>query len=388
MSMGTFRLTDEQLALADSVRKLCQKFDEKYWINEDIERRYPIEFVDELTRAGLLSVLIPEEYGGGGGSLVDAAVIMEAINRSGATGLPAHAQMYTMGMILRHGSQEQKNRYLPKIASGELRLQSFGVTEADAGSDTTRIATRAVRDGDEYVINGSKMWTSRVQHSDLMFLLTRTSPYDPAHKTEGMTVFLVDLREAGSSIEVSPIRTMVSHETNALFISNLRVPVENRIGEEGKGFRYILSGLNAERVLVASEVLGDGYWLVEKASAYSRERVVFNRPIGANQAVQFPIAQAYAQLEAASLMRFKAATLYDAGEQPGFEANAAKLLASQATWEAANAAMTAYGGNGMADEYGIHRKFREARLQLIAPVSNNLVLNYIGTRVLNMPNSY
>lgn len=388
MGIGEFSLSDEQLALADAVRKLCSKFDEKYWMNEDVEKRYPSEFVDELTRAGLLSVLIPEEYGGGGGSLVDAAVILETINRTGATGLPAHAQMYTMGLILRHGSAEQKNSYLPKIASGELRLQSFAVTEADAGSDTTKISTRAVRSGDEYIINGAKMWTSRVQHSDLMLLLARTSDFDPDHKTDGLSVFLVDLKKAGKSIEVSPIQTMLSHETNALFISDLRVPVENRIGEEGRGFRYILSGLNAERVLVASEVLGDGYWLVEKASAYARERVVFDRPIGSNQAVQFPIAQAYAQLEAASLMRYKAAALYDLGEQPGFEANAAKLLASQATWEAANAAMTAYGGNGIADEYGIHRKFREARFQLIAPVSNNLVLNFIGTRVLGMPRSY
>lgn len=388
MTTGDFVLSEEQAALADTVGKLCAKFPDSYWIREDAERQYPSEFVDALMRAGLLAVLIPERYGGGGGSLVDGAVILEAINRSGATGLPAHAQMYTMGLILRHGSEEQKERFLTPIAAGQLRLQSFAITEADAGSDTTRLTTRAERVGDEYVINGSKMWTSRVQHSDLMLLLARTAPYDPAAKTRGLSVFMVDLRSAGQALEVVPIRTMLSHETNALFISDLRVPAENLIGKEGDGFRYILSGMNAERVLVASEVLGDGYWLVDKASTYATERIVFDRPIGANQAVQFPLAQAYAQLEAASLMRFKAARLYDAGLQPGFEANAAKLLASQATWEAANAAMTAYGGYGLADEYGIHRKFKEARFQLIAPVSNNLVLSYIGTHVLGMPRSY
>lgn len=384
-----FTLTEEQRALARSVADLCARFPEEYWNKADQERTYPAEFVDALTKAGYLAVLIPEEYGGGGGTLTDAAVILEAVNRSGGSGLPAHAQMYTMGTILRHGNEEQKARWLPEIAAGRLRLQSFAVTEPDAGSDTSSITTSAVRDGDEYVINGAKMWTSRVEHTDLMLILTRTTPRaDVTKKTDGISTFVVDLREAGDAVEVRPIRTMVPHETYSLFINDLRVPAANLVGEEGRGFRYILSGMNAERVLVASEVLGDGYWLVHKAAEYASQRVVFDRPIGANQAVQFPIAQAYAQLEAASLMRFKAAAAFERGEQPGMEANAAKLLASQATWEAANAAMTAFGGYGVADEYGIHRKFREARFQLIAPVSNNLVLSYLGTHVLGMPRSY
>ncbi|MQA76924.1 MAG: acyl-CoA dehydrogenase [Streptosporangiales bacterium] len=384
-----FTLTEEQRALARSVADLCAHFPEEYWNKADQERTYPAEFVDALTEAGYLAVLIPEEYGGGGGTLTDAAVILEAVNRSGGSGLPAHAQMYTMGTILRHGNEEQKARWLPEIAAGRLRLQSFAVTEPDAGSDTSSITTSAVRDGDEYVINGAKMWTSRVEHTDLMLILTRTTPRaDVTKKTDGISTFVVDLREAGDAVEIRPIRTMVPHETYSLFINDLRVPAANLVGEEGRGFRYILSGMNAERVLVASEVLGDGYWLVAKAAEYASQRVVFDRPIGANQAVQFPIAQAYAQLEAASLMRFKAAAVFERGEQPGMEANAAKLLASQATWEAANAAMTAFGGYGVADEYGIHRKFREARFQLIAPVSNNLVLSYIGTHVLGMPRSY
>lgn len=384
-----FTLTEEQRALARSVADLCADFPEEYWNKADQERTYPSEFVAALTEAGYLAVLIPEEYGGGGGSLTDAAVILEAVNTSGGTGLPAHAQMYTMGTILRHGNEEQKARWLPEIAAGRLRLQSFAVTEPDAGSDTSSITTSAVRDGDEYVLNGSKMWTSRVEHTDLMLILTRTTPRaDVTKKTDGISTFVVDLREAGDAVDVRPIRTMVPHETYSLSIDDLRVPAANLIGEEGRGFRYILSGMNAERVLVASEVLGDGYWLVRKAAEYATQRVVFDRPIGANQAVQFPIAQAYAQLEAASLMRFKAAAAFERGEQPGMEANAAKLLASQATWEAANAAMTTFGGYGVADEYGIHRKFREARFQLIAPVSNNLVLSYLGTHVLGMPRSY
>lgn len=382
-------LTDEQRTLQDSVTQLCAPFDNNYWIRMDVEHKYPQEFVDALTKAGLLSILIPEEYGGGGGQLSDAAIVLETINRCGGSGLPAHAQMYTMGTVLRHGSNEQKKRWLPDIAAGRLRLQSFAVTEPDAGSDTTRITTKAVRSGDHYVINGRKMWTSRIEHTDLMLLLTRTTPYDEVtKKTDGISVFVVDMREAGDAIQVSPIRTMVPHETYSVFINDLKVPAANLIGEEGRGFRYIISGMNAERVLVSSEVLGDGYWLIGQAAAYASSRMVFGRPIGANQAVQFPLAQAYAQLEAASLIRFKAAALFEAGHQPAFEANAAKLLASQATWEAANAAMTAFGGYGLADEYGIHRKFREARFQLIAPVSNNLVLSHIGTHVLGMPRSY
>lgn len=384
-----FALTQDQLDLRGAVRELCAKFGEEYWNKADQNHRYPQEFVNAMTSAGYLAALIPEVFGGGGASITDAAIILEEINRTGGSGLPAHAQMYTMGTILRHGSQAQKERWLPEIAAGRLRLQSFGITEADAGSDTTRIKTRAVRSGDHYVINGSKMWTSRVLQTDLMLLLTRTTPREEVTKpTDGISTFLVDLREAGDAIEVNPISTMVPHETNALFINDLRVPVENLIGEEGMGFRYILSGMNAERVLVASEVLGDGYWLVKKAAEYAASREVFGRPIGSNQAVSFPIAQAYAQLEAASLVRFKAAHMFDSGAQPGLEANMAKMLASQATWDAANAAMTTYGGYGVADEYGIHRKFREARFQLIAPVSNNLVLSHIATHGLGMPKSY
>lgn len=382
-------LSDEQLAIRDAVAQLCARFDHAYWSRLDRERRYPEEFVAALTDAGWLSILIPEEYGGGGLGITEACIVLETIDRSDGTAVAAHAQMYTMGTVLRHGNADQKRRYLPQIASGKLRLQAFGVTEPNAGSDTTRIATTATRKGDRYVVNGQKVWTSRVQHSDLMLLLVRTTPYDDVQrKTDGLSVLLVDLREAGSSITVKPIRTMENHETNEVFISNLEVPAENLIGEEGQGFRYILSGMNAERILLASEVLGDGYWFVEKASRYASERVVFGRPIGMNQGVQFPLAQAYAQLEAASLMRWKAAGLFDAGEQPGFESNAAKLLASQATWAAAQAAMDAHGGYGLAEEYGIERKFRESRLFLVAPVANNLVLAFIAHNVLGMPKSY
>jgi acyl-CoA dehydrogenase len=382
-------LTPERRALSESVAALCARFDEHYWGRMDAEHAYPRDFVQALSNAGFLSVLIPEEYGGGGGTISDGAVILETVNRCGGSGLPAHAQMYTMGVILRHGSDEQKARWLPDIAAGKTRLQAFGVTEPDAGSDTTRISTRAELHGDEYIINGHKMWTSRIEHSDLMVLLARTTPYDQVtKKTDGISVFVVDLREAGQAISYSRIPVMVPHETYSVTISELRVPKENLIGEAGKGFRYILSGLNAERILVASEVLGDGYWLVGKAVRYASDRVVFGRPIGANQAVQFPIAQAYAQLEAASLMRNNAAVRFERGENPGFEANATKLLASQATWEAANAAMTAYGGYGVADEFGIHRKFREARFHLVAPVSNNLVLSFIAAHTLGLPKSY
>ncbi|MFD1650681.1 acyl-CoA dehydrogenase family protein [Pseudonocardia alaniniphila] len=384
-----FELTDDQRAIRDAVAELCSRFPSEYWRERDAKLEYPVEFVDALGKAGWLSVLIPEEYGGGGGTVADAALILETINRSGGTGVPAHAQMYTMGTVLRHGSDEQKQRLLPEIAANTLRLQAFGVTEPDAGSDTTRIRTFAAREGDHYVVNGAKIWTSRFQHSDYMLLLTRTTRYeDVEKKTDGLSVLLVDLREAGDAISVRPIRTMTSHETNEVRIENLRVPVQNRIGEEGKGFRYILSGLNAERILVASEVLGDGFWFIDRATEYARERVVFGRPIGQNQGVQFPLAQAYADLEAASLMRWKAAAKFDAGEQPGFEANAAKLLASKANWAAANAAMDTFGGYGLAEEFEIERKFREARLPMVAPVNNNLILAYIGHQVLGLPKSY
>jgi alkylation response protein AidB-like acyl-CoA dehydrogenase len=382
-------MTPERIAIRDAVAKLCARFDHGYWTALDRERRYPEEFVAALTEAGWLSILIPEEYGGAGMGIADAAVVLETIDRSDGTAVAAHAQMYTMGTVLRHGNAEQKQRYLPDIAAGKLRLQAFGVTEPNAGSDTTRISTTAVRDGNHYIVNGQKVWTSRVQHSDLMLLLVRTTPYDQVKKkTDGLSVLLVDLREARDHIEVKPIRTMENHETNQVFISELQVPRENLIGEEGQGFRYILSGMNAERILLASEVLGDGYWFIEKASKYASERVVFGRAIGMNQGVQFPLAQAYAQLEAASLMRWRAAELFDAGEQPGFESNAAKLLASQATWAAAQAAMDTYGGYGLAEEYGVERKFRESRLYLVAPVANNLVLAFIGHNVLGMPKSY
>ncbi|MEU8346299.1 acyl-CoA dehydrogenase family protein [Spirillospora sp. NPDC048832] len=384
-----YQLTDEQASIRDAVADLCRNFPQEYWTEKDQKLEYPEEFVDALGQAGWLSVLIPEEYGGGGGTVTDAAIVLETISRSGGTGVPAHAQMYTMGTILRHGNEEQKKRLLPEIAANRLRLQAFGITEPDAGTDTTRIRTFAERDGDTYVVNGGKIWTSRFQHSDYMLLLVRTTRYeDVEKKTDGLTVLLVDLREAGDSIVARPIRTMTAHETNELTITDLRVPVANRIGEEGRGFRYILSGLNVERILVASEVIGDGFWFIDRATQYAREREVFGRPIGQNQGVQFPLAQAYANLEAASLMRFKAAAMFDDGLNPGFEANAAKLLGSKANWEAANAAMDTFGGFGLAEEYGIERKFREARLPVVAPINNNLVLAYIGHQVLGMPKSY
>jgi alkylation response protein AidB-like acyl-CoA dehydrogenase len=384
-----FALTSQQEAIRDSVARLCADFPPDYWRDLDRRQEYPEKFVQALTAAGWLGVLVPEEYGGGGGTISDAAVILETINRSGAAGAPAHAQMYTMGTVLRHGSEDQKARYLPGIASGQIRMQAFGITEPDAGSDTTRISTFARREGDQYIVNGRKIFTSRVQHSDLLLLLVRTTRYEEVErKSQGLSVLLVDLREAGDSVRVTPIETMLNHETNQLFFDDLRVPVHNLIGEEGKGFRYILSGLNAERILVSSEFLGDGYWFINQASEYASERTVFGKPIGANQGVQFPLAQAYAQLEAASMMRWKAASLFERGEQPGFEANAAKLLSSQANWAAANAAMDAYGGYGLTTEYHIERKFREARLPMVAPVNNNLVLAYIGHSVLGMPKSY
>ena len=382
-----FRLTEEQEKIGRSVREVCEQYTDEYWRELDRDRRYPEKFVQALTKARWLSALIPEEYGGLGLGVVEAAIILEEINRSGANGGACHAQMYTMGTLLRYGSEDQKREYLPKIASGELRLQAFGVTEHNAGSDTTRIETRAVRDGNSYVINGHKSWTSRSRHSDLMMLLARTTPYEEvANKTEGMSVFLVDISTPG--IEVRPSETMINYDTNEVFFRDARVPAENLIGEEGKGFRYILDGMNVERILVASESVGDGRWFVERASEYATERAVFGRPIGQNQGVQFPIARAYASVEAASMMRYKAASLFDRGEKCGAEANMAKLLASEAAWEAANAAVQTFGGYGFRKEYDVERKFRESRIFMVAPVSNNLVLSYIGQHVLGMPRSY
>lgn len=374
----------------EAVEELCQHFKQDYWTEVDRDRRYPQEFVDELTAGGWLAVLIPEEYGGGDGTLLDAAVILETLERHGCSSSAAHAQMYTMGTVLRHGSEEQKRRYLPSIAAGRLRLQSFGVTEPDAGSDTTRIRTFARREGDAYIVNGSKIFTSRVQHSDLMLLLVRTTDYNEVEKKHhGLTVLLVDLREASpAEIEARPIRTMMNHETNELSITNLKVPAENRIGDEGEGFQHILSGMNAERILTSSEYIGAGLYFIDRAARYATDRMVFGRPIGMNQGVQFPLAQAYASLEAASLMRWRAAELFEKGQNPAFECNASKLLASQALWAAANAAMDTFGGYGAAEEYGIERRFREARLPIVAPVSNNLILAQIAHGTLGLPRSY
>ena len=382
-----FRLSEEQEKIRRDVLEVCEQYPDEYWRELDRERRYPEEFVSALTEARWLGALIPEQYGGLGLGVIEASIILEEINRSGANGGACHAQMYTMGTLLRHGSEEQKREYLPKIASGELRLQAFGVTEHEAGTDTTRIETSAVREGGHYVINGHKSWTSRSRHSDLMMLLARTTPYEELeNKTAGMSVFLLDLSTPG--IEIKPSETMINYDTNEIFFSNARVPGENLIGEEGKGFRYILDGMNVERILVASESIGDGRWFVERASEYASERVVFGRPIGQNQGVQFPIARAFASVEAASMMRYKAASLFDAGEKCGAEANMSKLLASEAAWEAANAAVQTFGGYGFRKDYDVERKFRESRIFMVAPVSNNLVLSYIGQHVLGMPKSY
>jgi acyl-CoA dehydrogenase len=381
---------DPHAELREGLRALCNQFDGAYWQKVDEARGYPEAFVDALTKAGWLSALIPEEYGGSGLTLTAASVIMEEINRSGGNSGACHGQMYNMGTLLRHGSAEQKRRYLPKIASGELRLQSMGVTEPSAGTDTTKIKTVAVRKGDRYVVNGQKVWTSRVQHSELMILLARTTPLaDVKKKSEGMSIFIVDLREAlKKGMTVKPIRNMVNHETNELFFDNLEIPAENLIGEEGQGFRYILDGLNAERILIAAECIGDGYWFIDRATHYARERVVFDRPIGKNQGIQFPIARAYVNVEAADLMRMRAAGLFDAGQPCGAEANMAKLLAADASWEAANVAVQTYGGFGFAEDYDIERKFRETRLYQVAPISTNLILAFIGEKVLRLPRSY
>ncbi len=386
-----FGRTQEQESIRSAVRSLCAQFPDEYWRELDRASEYPEKFVRALTDAGWLAALIPSEFGGAGLGLAEAALIIEEINASGGNAAVAHAQMYTMGTLLRHGSVEQKRRYLPKLAKGELRLQAFGVTEPEAGSETTRIKTTAVRRGDRWVISGKKIFISRAKYSDLLLLLARTTPYDElTDKTQGLSVFIVDLRDAiqRQRIVVRPIETMFNHHTTELFIDELEVPAEDLVGTEGQGFRHIIDSWNAERILIASESLGDGRWFVDHAAKYASERVVFGRPIGANQGVQFPLAQSHARLEAASLMRDKAAWLFDGGRKCGAEANMAKLLASQAAWDAANAAMDAYGGYGFAREFDVERKFRETRLLLIAPVSNNLVLAYLGQNVLGMPRSY
>ncbi len=376
--------------IRDAIRDLCGQFPAEYFRQVDEERAYPEAFVDALTQAGWLAALIPVEYGGSGLGMVEASVIMEEINRNGGNSGACHGQMYNMGTLLRHGSTAQKDFYLPRIASGELRLQSMGVTEPTTGTDTTKIKTTAVKKGDRYVVNGQKVWISRIQHSDLMILLARTTPLaEVSKKSEGMSIFIVDLRESiGKGMEVRPIRNMVNHETNELFFENLEIPAENLIGEEGKGFKYILDGLNAERALIAAECIGDGYWFIDKVTKYVNERVVFGRPIGQNQGVQFPIAKAFVNIEAASLMRYKACELFDAGKPCGAEANMAKMLAADASWEAANACLQYHGGFGFAAEYDVERKFRETRLYQVAPISTNLILSYVAEHILGMPRSF
>ncbi|WP_323022486.1 acyl-CoA dehydrogenase family protein [Pararhodobacter sp.] len=387
--MTLSRSTDHQ-EIRDAVRALCSQFPDEYHRRIDAERAYPEAFVEALTRAGWMAALIPEEYGGSGLGLTEASVIMEEINRSGGNSGACHGQMYNMNTLIRHGSEEQRRRYLPKIASGELRLQSMGVTEPTTGTDTTQLKTTAVRKGDRYVVNGQKVWISRVQHSDLMILLARTTPLaEVAKKSEGLSIFLVDIKAAmGSGMEVRPIPNMVNHETNELFFDNLELPAENLIGEEGQGFRYILTGLNAERALIAAECIGDGYWFTDRVTRYVSERTVFGRPIGQNQGVQFPIAEAFIEIEAANLMRHRACALYDAGQPCGTEANMAKYLAAKASWEAANACLQFHGGFGFACEYDIERKFRETRLYQVAPISTNLILSYVAEHVLGLPRSF
>jgi acyl-CoA dehydrogenase len=382
--------TDKYHEIREAVRALCAGFPDEYHRKIDEQRGYPEAFVEALTRAGWLAAMIPQEYGGSGLGLTQASVIMEEINRSGGNAGACHGQMYNMGTLLRHGSEAQKRELLPKIANGELRLQSMGVTEPTTGTDTTRIKTTAVKKGDRYVVNGQKVWISRVQHSDLMILLARTTPLaDVKKKSEGMSIFLVDLLAAiGKGLTVRPIRNMVNHETNELFFDNLEIPAENRIGEEGKGFKYILDGLNAERTLIAAECIGDGYWFIDRVAKYVKDRVIFGRPIGQNQGVQFPIAESYIEVEAANLMRWKACELFDAHQPCGAEANMAKYLAAKASWEAANACLQFHGGFGFACEYDVERKFRETRLYQVAPISTNLILSYIAEHILDLPRSF
>ena len=381
---------DAHQTLREALRDMCQSFDSKYWQEVDEARGYPEAFVQTLTEAGWLAALIPTEYGGSGLGLAEASVIMEEINLSGGNAGSCHGQMYNMGTLLRHGSALQKQTYLPKIASGELRLQSMAVTEPTTGTDTTQLKTTAVRKNDRYVVNGQKVWISRIQHSDLMILLARTTPLsEVTKKSEGMSIFMVDLKQAiGHGMTVKPIRNMVNHETNEVFFDNLEIPAENLIGEEGKGFKYILDGLNAERTLIAAECIGDAYWFVDKARRYANERVVFDRPIGKNQGIQFPIADSYIETEAANLMRFKACELFDAKQQCGAEANMAKYLAAKASWEAANVCLQTHGGFGFANEYDVERKFRETRLYQVAPISTNLIYSYVAEHILGLPRSF
>ncbi len=381
---------DQYQEIRDAVRALCAEYPDEYHRKIDEQRAYPEAFVDALTKAGWMAALIPQEYGGSGLGLTEASVIMEEINRSGGNSGACHGQMYNMGTLLRHGSTAQKAHYLPKIASGEWRLQSMGVTEPSTGTDTTKIKTTAVKKGDRYVVNGQKVWISRVQHSDWMILLARTTALaDVTKKSEGMSIFMVDLRQAEKSgMSVRPIPNMVNHETNELFFENLEIPEENLIGQEGKGFKYILDGLNAERTLIAAECIGDGYWFLDRVTKYVNERIVFGRPIGQNQGVQFPIADAYIEVEAANLMRYKACELFDAGQPCGAQANMAKYLAAKASWEAANACIQFHGGFGFANEYDVERKFRETRLYQVAPISTNLIYSFIAEHVLGMPRSF
>ena len=382
--------TDQYQDIRDAVRALCAEFPDDYHRKIDAERGYPEAFVKALTQAGWLAAMIPQAYGGSGLGLAEASVVMEEINRSGGNSGACHGQMYNMGTLLRHGSEAQKDFYLPKIARGEWRLQSMGVTEPSTGTDTTKIKTTAVKKGDRYVVNGQKVWISRVQHSDWMILLARTTPLaEVKKKTEGMSIFMVDLRQAEKTgMTVRPIPNMVNHETNELFFENLEIPEENLIGQEGQGFKYILDGLNAERTLIAAECIGDGYWFIDRVTKYVNERVVFGRPIGQNQGVQFPIAEAYIEIEAANLMRYKACALFDAGQPCGAEANMAKYLAAKASWEAANACIQFHGGFGFANEYDIERKFRETRLYQVAPISTNLILSYVAEHELGLPRSF
>ena len=384
------QLTDDYEEIREGVRALCGQFPAEYHRKVDEERGYPEAFVDALTREGWMAALIPEEYGGSGLGLAEASVIMEEINRAGGNSGACHGQMYNMSTLVRHGSEEQRQRILPKLVSGELRLQSMGVTEPTTGTDTTQLKTTAVRKGDRYVVNGQKVWISRVQHSDLMILLARTTPASELRKrSDGLSIFLVDVKDAmANGMEVKPIANMVNHETNELFFDNLEIPVENLIGEEGQGFKYILTGLNAERALIAAECIGDGYWFTDKVTEYAKERVVFGRPIGQNQGVQFPIAEAFIEVEAANLMRWQACRLFDTGQPCGAEANMAKYLAAKASWEAANACIQFHGGFGFANEYDVERKFRETRLYQVAPISTNLILSYVAEHVLGLPRSF
>jgi acyl-CoA dehydrogenase len=392
MSEETFVALGEDFPeLRDSVRKICARYPGTYWSALEDQQAYPTEFVEELTQSGFLGALIPEEYGGSGLPLRAAAVILEEINGSGCVASQGHAQMYIMGTLLRHGSEAQKRRYLPEIAAGRIRLQAFGVTEPSTGSDTTQLKTRAVRDGDSYLITGQKVWTSRAMHSDMMLLLARTTSADQVKKrSDGLSVFLIDMtaKNTGTGLEVRPIKAMINHNTTEVFFDNFRIPADSLIGEEGRGFRYILDGMNAERILVASEAVGDGRWFVRKATQYAKDRIVFGVPIGKNQAVQFPIARAWAELEAADMVCRRAAALFDNGRECGADANIAKLLASEAAWKAADTAMQTFGGFAYAREYEIERKWREVRLYQIAPISTNLILGYVGQHVLGMPRSY